>query len=185
MDTDMDELGTRDVHASRKYDQCMDDVASGSYHTTSSSKSMKRGSKDPTTEVNYEEYFPPPPEGAVRTRCYRLNLDVPDELSPTHDLLGPFFYQTPLHLMSRSIVSFDDEEEEEKSATQVAIDTARIFRGITVDNKGNIVGRNERSSRNRGKTQSTAENSRQSAKIDKANDLVDEIFGSSGMVSFV
>lgn len=179
---DVDEHGTRDAHTNRKYEQYMDDGASGSYHTAGSSKSMKRRSKDPISDMNHDEYFPPPPEGALRTRCYRLNLEVPDGLSPTHDLLGPFVYQTPSHLMPRATVSFDDDDdfEEEKSATQIAIETASIFRGISVDSRGNIVGRNERSSRNRGKTQSTAENSRQSAKIDKANDLVDELAGGFG-----
>jgi hypothetical protein len=80
----------------------------------------------------------------------------------------------------------DDDFEEEKSDTQIAIETARIFRGIKVDLNGNIVGRNERSSRSRGKGQTstkTAENSRQSAKIYKANDLVDEMVVGGGNVS--
>lgn len=175
--------------SNRNNDHFMDDGTSNSYHTANSSKSTKRRSLDPVHELHYEDFFPAPPlpDGALRTRCYRLNLDVPAVLSPTNDALGPFFYKTPDHLLPRAVsLDDDDDMEEEKSATQIAIDTARIFRGIKVDNNGNIVGRNERSSRSRGKGQpsaKTAENSRQSAKIYKANDLVDEMVAGCGDVS--
>ena len=158
--------------SNRNYDHSMDDGTSHSYHTANSS--AKNYVSEPTL-----------PDGALRTRCYRLNLDAPTALSPTHDALGPFFYDTPSHLLPRA-VSLDDDFEEEKSDTQIAIETARIFRGIKVDLNGNIVGRNERSSRSRGKGQAgtkTAENSRQSAKIYKANDLVDEMVVGGGNVS--
>jgi hypothetical protein len=156
------------------------------YHSTSSSKSSSRGkrgaSSSRVTPSTREDFFPPPPEGAVRTRCYRLNLDVPAVLSPTHDSLGPFHYTAPVHLLSNygEINESMSTESVEKSNTQIAVDTARIFRGIKVDNNGTIVGRNDRASRSRrGQNSSkTAENSRQSAKINKANDLVDEMVAS-------
>lgn len=150
--------------------------------TSSKSGRGKRGaSSTRVTPATREDFFPPPPEGSIRTRCYRLNLDVPAVLSPTHDSLGPFHYTAPVHLLpeygdiSRSMST----ESVEKSGTQIAVDTARIFRGIKVENNGTILGRNDRASRSRrGQTSKTAENSRQSAKITKANDLVDEMVAS-------
>jgi hypothetical protein len=155
------------------------------YHSANSSRSSsrhKRSSSTRPTVATREDFFPPPPEGSVRTRCYRLNLDVgPAVLSPTHDSLGPFHYTVPMHLQpsnGRMISHSMSYEEEDKTPAQIAVDTARIFRGIKVDNNGTIVGRNDRASRSSRKNQNTAktaENSRQSAKISKANDLVDEM----------
>merc|ERR1719223_2415909 len=67
-------------------------------------------------------------------------------------------------------------DDSDKSSTQVAISTARIFRGITVDKNGVILSQNARASRsNRGRDKyKQGEKSRQAAKIDKAKDLVDE-----------
>lgn len=143
-----------------------------------------------------EETYPSPPVGAVRMRCYRLNLDAPVVLSPTHDHLGPMPYEPPSHLLPNSpsvgrradytMNSTSDAmmnlqvsksgDDSDKSSTQVAISTARIFRGITVDKNGVILSQNARASRsNRGRDKSKqGEKSRQAAKIDKAKDLVDE-----------
>jgi hypothetical protein len=77
----------------------------------------------------------------------------------------------------------DSNDGSVKSATQVAIDTARIFRGITVDSKGTIIAQNQRatrSSRGRDTKSKQGEKSRQAAKIDKANDLIDEAIASAG-----
>ena len=180
--------------SSQKFEPSMEDggegaVTSRSYHSGRSSRSSSRRGANtsvrPITAVP-QEFFPPPPEGSVRTRCYRLNLDVPVVLSPTHDSLGPFNYATPSHLQPTSSLSHRDREinmamsveSVEKSPQQIAIDTARIFRGIKVDNNGNIVSRNDRANRSKKSNPNaskTAESSRQSAKIDKANDLVDEM----------
>lgn len=170
-----------------KFETYMEEHDSGShYNSGNSSKSSGRGkrasSSSRVASATREDFFPPPPEGSVRTRCYRLNLDVPAVLSPTHDSLGPFHYTAPSHLLSNygSIAHSMSTESVEKSSTQIAVDTARIFRGIKVDNNGTIVGRNDRASRSRRtqNTSKTAENSRQSAKINKANDLVDEMVAS-------
>lgn len=140
------------------------------------------------------EVAPKIPDGAVRTRCYRLNLDAPVVLSPTHDKLGPFPYEPPAHLLptrvsskkrSHSLRSVADDrsvESIEKTTTQVAIDTARIFRGITVDKNGVILSQNARASRSsKGRDKSKqGEKSRQAAKIDKAKDLVDEAISNAG-----
>ena len=61
--------------------------------------------------------------------------------------------------------------------TQIAISTAKIFRGITVDRNGVILTQNARATRSQ-KGQHRGENkvgekSRQAAKIDKAKDLID------------
>lgn len=138
-----------------------------------------------------EENIPLPPESALRTRCYRLNLDAPVLLSPTHDHLGPFPYDPPAHhLPTRGFgkvlnhVSRSDESVESvsKSATQIAINTARIFRGITTDKNGVILSQNARASRSKnGKDRSKqADKSRQGNKIEKAMDIVDEDGGGSG-----
>lgn len=136
-----------------------------------------------------DENIPLPPEGAVRTRCYRLNLDAPVVLSPTHDHLGPFPYDPPAHhLPSRGYglnhvsASGDSAESAVKSTTQIAINTARIFRGITTDKNGVILSQNARASRSKnGKDRSKqADKSRQGNKIEKAMDIVDEDGGGSG-----
>eukprot|EP00979_Chaetoceros_neogracilis_P017362 scaffold10203_cov272-Chaetoceros_neogracile.AAC.61 len=176
--------------SSQKSEPFMDDVEathpSQSYHSARSSRSSskaRRGVSSRPTSVAPQEFFPPPPEGSIRTRCYRLNLDVPIILSPTHDTLGPFNYSTPNHLISTTregISMAKSSESVEKTTTQIAIDTARIFRGIKVDNNGTIISRNDRASKSRrsNTTAKVAEHSRQSAKINKANDLVDEMVSS-------
>ncbi len=149
-----------------------------------------------------EAPLPPPPSGAVRTRCYRLNLDAPVILSPTHDHLGPMPYEPPAHLLPQysyhnnssssgpghnnsKINRSNSTESTEKNPTQIAINTARIFRGITVDKNGLILSQNARATRsNRGKEKSKqAAGSRQQEKINKAKDLVDETNGGGGKVS--
>jgi hypothetical protein len=176
-----------------QFEQFMDDAdashgtpTSQSYYSARSSRSSSRIKRNSSTRAgsNVQELaFYPPPEGATRTICYRLNLDVPVVLSPTHDALGPFHYEMPSHLLpshDRGILMSMSSESVEKSTKDIAIDTARIFRGIKVDNNGNIVSRNDRANRSRRSSTSskTAENSRQSAKINKANDLVDEMVNS-------
>lgn len=189
---DVDHMMNVAKDANAKYDKFMEDATSHSYHSARSSRSS---ANRPSSRSRAREAFvplPSPPEGSVLTKCYRLNLDVgPATLSPTHDSLGPFDYRVPPHLKDTTnktsrgfpaILSQMSDESIEKSDTQIAIDTALIFRGIKVDSKGNITGRNDRASRSRRSqnTSKTAENSRQSAKINKANDLVDEMAGGNG-----
>lgn len=120
-------------------------------------------------------YFPPPPECAVRARCYKLNLD--SELVGTtgsaksHQLcLGPFSEPPPQLTYSGS-----EDSSIMGSATSVAIQTAQIFRGITISKDGTILSQNARATRsNRGNKTKRGEKSRQAAKIDKAKDLVEE-----------
>ena len=188
-----------------KFEQFIDNDGR-SHGTPPSSKTNSRRRFNRKAEVEpTEESFPAPPQGAVRTRCYRLNLDAPVVLSPTHDHLGPMPYEPPAHLrpatnsssrrrqdswhsaadaMMTLDVNPSGSADEEKSTTQVAINTARIFRGITIDKNGVILSQNARASRSsRGKDRSKqGEKSRQAAKIDKAKDLVDEALG-SGKVS--
>ena len=83
------------------------------------------------------------------------------------------------------------KSEDSVSETTIAITTAEIFRGITVDRKtGVITGMNSRATRSRkdkGKNMQ-GEKSRQAAKIDKAKDLIDEVVEGGdvmGNVSFV
>jgi len=136
-----------------------------------------------------DENIPLPPEGAVRTRCYRLNLDAPVVLSPTHDHLGPFPYDPPAHHLptrgyglNQGIPSKDSAESVDKSTTQIAINTARIFRGITTDKNGVILSQNARASRSKNAKDRSkqADKSRQGNKIEKAMDIVDEDGGGSG-----
>lgn len=120
-------------------------------------------------------YLPPPPENAVRARCYKLNLDSEmvgiTSSSKSHQLcLGPFSEPPPQLTYSSS-----EDSSINCSATNVAIQTAQIFRGITISKDGTILSQNARATRsNRGNKTKRGEKSRQAAKIDKAKDLVEE-----------
>lgn len=114
------------------------------------------------------------PEGAVKTRCYKLNLnsEITHETSPVKQqtCLGPFSEPPPFLTYSSSEDSCQDVD-----ITEVAIKTAQIFRGITVSRDGTILSQNARATRStRGGKTKRGEKSRQAAKIDKANDLVEE-----------
>lgn len=139
--------------------------------------------KDMTTEPEPMEIdsredapqsFPLPPESAVRTRCYRLNLDSNiyglSSSQKQHLWLGPFSEQPPPLTYSSS-----EDSQTGVSSTTVAIRTAQIFRGITISRDGTILSQNARATRsNRGNKTKRGEKSRQAAKIDKAKDLVEE-----------
>jgi len=120
--------------------------------------------------------LPPPPESSVRTRCYKLNLD--SEIcgitmkQPNHQIcLGPFA-EPPPHLT----YSNSEDSSTTASATNVAIQTAQIFRGLTVAKDGTILSQNARATRSsKGSKAKKGERSRQAAKIDKAKDLVEEV----------
>lgn len=118
--------------------------------------------------------FPQPPETAIRTRCYKLNLDSAIIALPSsqkqHLWLGPFADQPPPLTYSSS-----EDSSQDACATAVAIRTAQIFRGITISRDGTILTQNARATRsNRGNKTKRGEKSRQAAKIDKAKDLVEE-----------
>ncbi len=67
--------------------------------------------------------------------------------------------------------------------TTVAIQTAQIFRGITVAKDGTILSQNARATKSsRASKSKRGEKSRQAANIDKAKDLVEEAV-STGQVS--
>jgi hypothetical protein len=123
----------------------------------------------PMDEDSARDGIPQPPDIATRTRCYRLNLD--SELNPQASVfLGPFVDAPPPLTYSAS-----DDSSENSNATQVAIQTAKIFRGITVAKDGTILSQNARATRsNRGAKNKRGEASRQATKIEKAKDLVEE-----------
>jgi len=113
--------------------------------------------------------IPLPPDIAIRTRCYKLNLDS-DMMPQPNVFLGPFNDAPPPLTYSSS-----DDSAERMNATQVAIQTAKIFRGITVAKDGTILSQNARATRsNRGAKNKKGEKSRQATKIEKAKDLVEE-----------
>jgi len=131
---------------------------------------MNIDSRDDSTPL----YIPPPPEHAIRTRCYRLNLDSEIGLSSIQKqqiCLGPFSEPPPYLTYTSS-----EDSDDDVSPTDVAIRTAQIFRGITVSRDGTILTQNARATRsNRGNNKTKrGEKSRQAAKIDKAHDLVEE-----------
>mmetsp|Transcript_3088 Transcript_3088/g.6438 ORF Transcript_3088/g.6438 Transcript_3088/m.6438 type:complete len:424 (-) Transcript_3088:131-1402(-) len=133
-------------------------------------RSPKDGMMDDAEPMDIREDIPPPPEIATRTRCYKLNLD--SNLYPHHSVyLGPFTDTAPPLTYSLS-----DDSAENYTPLQVAINTAKIFRGITVGKDGTILSQNARATRsNRGSSKSkVGEKSRQATKIDKAKDLVEE-----------
>ena len=118
----------------------------------------------------------PPPDCSVATRCYKLNLDSDlvglSSSQKQHLCLGPFAEAPPPLTYSSS-----EDSAAGINSTTVAIQTAQIFRGITVGRDGTILSQNARATRsNRGKnTNKKGEKSRQASKIDKAKDLVEEI----------
>mmetsp|Transcript_1314 Transcript_1314/g.1808 ORF Transcript_1314/g.1808 Transcript_1314/m.1808 type:complete len:455 (-) Transcript_1314:282-1646(-) len=117
------------------------------------------------------------PENAVRTRCYKLNLDSEHAniISKTQEGI-PHLRLGPFDLMPNLTESISEDSSTIVDPTTVAIRTAQIFRGITVSQDGTILSQNARASRsNRGGSKhKRGEKSRQAAKIDKAKDLVEE-----------
>jgi hypothetical protein len=119
--------------------------------------------------------LPSPPAIAVRTRCYRLNLD--SDLYPEASVcLGPFHYHEP-----PPSLTYSDSSDSLAFTTpvQVAVQTAKIFRGITVAKDGTILSQNARATlSSNGQANSTnikrGEMSRHAIKIQKAIDLVEE-----------
>lgn len=129
--------------------------------------------RNPEGEQMDEDYprdgIPQPPDVAKRTRCYKLNLNAEiHPISPSY--LGPFGDVPPPLTFSTS-----DDSSVDVTTTQVAIRTAKIFRGITVGKDGTILAQNARATRsNRGSKNKKGEKSRQASKIEKAKDLVEE-----------
>jgi hypothetical protein len=141
-----------------------------------------------------------PPESAIRTRCYRLNLNT-DIIIPTPTTAntgggimssstaspvqgstsGPYRCDSHAALGDRTVdlssayvgfcPSLDDSIADDHRDTVAS--TARIFRGLTVNHDGSIVSHHHRSSK--GSTgPKRDEKSRQSTKIDQAVDMAEE-----------
>jgi hypothetical protein len=151
---------------------------------TRESERLRAPSEDPEAmEVDPHEESPsipppPPPDNSVKIRAYKLNLEsefIGLSSSQRQQLcLGPFAEPPPFLTYSSSEDSIQDPD-----ANSVAIQTAQIFRGITVSRDGTILTQNARATRsNRGSKTKRGEKSRQAAKIDKANDLVEEALAS-------
>lgn len=169
---------------------------------------------------NYQFMIPsqlkyPLPANAIRTRCYKLNLNAEpigyssnsSAATPSKPMfLGPFTETLPTLTFSNDTYDRDDDDEDdddednngltkERRDIAVAIQTAQIFRGITVSPDGTILSQNARATRssrgnNTSGTSSTkvklSEKSRQAAKIDKANDLIEQDgSGDAKLVSLV
>lgn len=120
--------------------------------------------------MDMREDIPLPPDIATRTRCYRLNLD--SNMYPHQSVfLGPY-NDTPPPLT----YSCSTDSAASNTPLKVAINTAKIFRGITVGKDGTILSQNARATRSsRGSSKNKrGEKSRQATKIDKAKDLVEE-----------
>ena len=128
-----------------------------------------------------------PPECAIRQRCYKLNLEseyvgIYAASTPRQEgqIFGPFADCPPPLTYSGS-----DDSSTGTNPTTVAIQTAQIFRGITVAKDGTILSQNARATRaNRSSKSKRGEKSRQAAKIDQAKDLVEEAV-MTGRVSFM
>lgn len=176
-------------------------------------KSSRKNSNNSLVAMETREEPPicQPPEGSLRTRCYRLNLEQPISLmtsSSPSEYFGPLNYDPPTHHLPRRVnnnrrrvhswnvpqdammtlqVSGSEDGSAvsvNKSPTEVAISTARIFRGISVDKHGTILSQNARASRSNrnkgGNSTKVGEKSRQASKIDKAKDLVDDCLTNAG-----
>lgn len=132
---------------------------------------------EPMEEDNMREDIPQPPAIATRTRCYKLNLDS-NMLPAPSVFLGPFKDVPPPLTYTSS-----EDSVSSYNPVQVAIQTAKIFRGITVAKDGTILSQNARATRsNRGNKNKRGEKSRQATKIEKAKDLVEETIA-TGKVS--
>jgi hypothetical protein len=110
----------------------------------------------------------------VRQRCYKLNLEsdllAAAASTPHGHVYGPFLDVPPPLTYSGS-----EDSAEHTDPTTVAIQTAQIFRGITVAKDGTILSQNARATKSsRASKSKRGEKSRQAAKIDKAKDLVEE-----------
>jgi hypothetical protein len=145
-------------------------------HLTAAESSEPDAMDVETSREDVPINFPPPPEHAVRTRCYKLNLESEfvgwSNVQPQrHPIFFGPFSDPPPHLT----YSTSDDSSQGANPTTVAIQTAQIFRGITVSRDGTILSQNARATRsNRGNKTKRGEKSRQAAKIDKAKDLVEE-----------
>jgi hypothetical protein len=124
---------------------------------------------DPMEEDHPRDGVPQPPDIATRTRCYKLHLN--SDIHPQSPVyLGPFTDLPPPLTFSTS-----EDSSVDVTPTQVAIQTAKIFRGITVGKDGTILSQNARVTRsNRNSKNKKGEQSRQASKIEKAKDLVEE-----------
>ena len=147
------------------FEQMMNDIG----HLQERNPEVNRGESDQMEEDNPRDGIPQPPDVATRTRCYKLNLDA--EINPqSHAYLGPFTDVPPPLTFSTS-----DDSSAKMNQTQIAIRTAKIFRGIKISTDGTILSQNARASRsNKGSKNKKGEKSRQASKIEKANDLVEE-----------
>jgi hypothetical protein len=136
-------------------------------------------SPEPMDEDNPRDDIPQPPDVAIRTRCYKLNLD--SEIHHQSQVcLGPFADAPPPLTYSAS-----DDSSTFTNPIRVAVKTAQIFRGITVAKDGTILSQNARATRSsRGSKNKRGEKSRQATKIDKAKDLVEESI-LTGKVNFI
>lgn len=130
---------------------------------------MSDGPEPMEEDTPMREDIPLPPEIAIRTRCYKLNLDS-NMFPPPSVFLGPYMDAVPPLTYTAS-----DDSSANTTPLQVAIRTAKIFRGITVGKDGTILSQNARATRsNRGSKNKRGEKSRQATKIEKAKDLVEE-----------
>jgi hypothetical protein len=124
---------------------------------------------EPMEEDHPRDGILQPPDIATRTRCYKLHLN--SDIYPQSPVyLGPFTDLPPPLTFSTS-----EDSSVDVTPTQVAIQTAMIFRGITVGKDGTILSQNARVTRsNRNSKNKKGEQSRQASKIEKAKDLVEE-----------
>ena len=120
---------------------------------------------------NYQFMIPsqlkyPLPAHALRTRCYKLNLNAEpigfssscSAATPSKPMfLGPFTETLPTMTFSNDTYDKDDDDDDDDDDNDgttkegrdiaVAIQTAQIFRGITVSPDGTILSQNARATR--------------------------------------
>lgn len=156
------------VHSQSQASGQFSPMAHDNHHEQSRNPELHSGS-EPMEEDHPRDGIPQPPDVATRTRCYKLNLD--SDLHPESSVyLGPFTDFPPPLTFSTS-----EDSSVDVTPTQVAIQTAKIFRGITVSKDGTILTQNARATRsNKNSKNKKGEQSRQASKIEKAKDLVEE-----------
>ena len=148
----------------KRYREQRDDYSSLSMAQSEISYTSRRSARNGSSPT-VQNYF----SKQNILNCYKLKIDKPKRTSSNMKLL----HDLPEVLSNLSLDSIND------IWAQRAIDTARIFRGVRVDDKGAINGNNRGSRSKRSKShhhKAKTKISTQVSKIDSAVHLADEQF---------
>lgn len=141
----------------KRYREQRDDCSSLSMAQTEISSSSRRNDRNGNSPT-IQSYFPK----QKMLNCYMLKLDKPNRRGSNMKLLNDL----PEVMSNLSLDSIND------MWTQRAIDTAKIFRGVKVDEKGAIIRNNRRSRSKRSKSHHHKAKTKISAQVSKIESAV-------------